>query len=152
MKKTKFYNQHEHAGAKIVEFAGYLMPIQYRSIIAEHKAVRNSVGVFDVSHMGEVFISGEKALDFVQHITINDASKLFPGRVQYSAMCYPDGGIVDDLLVYKISDNEFLLVVNASNIEKDFNWMKDNNKFGAAIKNHSDDYSLLSVQGPKAGS
>lgn len=150
MKKTKFNSIHKKLGAKMVEFAGYEMPIQYSSIIAEHKAVRNSVGVFDVSHMGEIFITGEKALDFVQHITINDASKLFPGRVQYSAMCYPDGGIVDDLLVYKISENEFLLVVNASNIDKDFNWMKENNKFGVSIKNRSDDYSLLAVQGPSS--
>ena len=150
MKKTKFNSIHKKLGAKMVEFAGYEMPIQYSSIIAEHKAVRNSVGVFDVSHMGEIFITGEKALDFVQHITINDASKLFPGRVQYSAMCYPDGGIVDDLLVYKIAENEFLLVVNASNIDKDFDWMKQNNKFGVSIKNRSDEYSLLAVQGPNS--
>jgi len=148
MKQTKFNKIHKKLGAKMVEFAGFEMPIQYSSIIAEHKAVRNSVGVFDVSHMGEIFITGDKALDFVQHITINDASKLFPGRVQYSAMCYPDGGIVDDLLVYKISDKEFLLVVNASNIDKDFSWMKENNKFGVTIKDRSDDYSLLAVQGP----
>jgi len=151
MKKTTFNNIHKKLGAKLVEFAGYEMPIQYSSIIAEHKAVRNSVGVFDVSHMGEVFITGEQALEFVQHITINDASKLFPGRVQYSAMCYSDGGIVDDLLVYRISDNEFLLVVNASNIEKDFSWMKENNKFGVSIDNRSDEYSLLAVQGPNSG-
>ena len=93
MKKTTFYNIHEKLGAKMVEFAGYYMPIQYNSIIAEHKAVRNAIGVFDVSHMGEVFVTGEKALDFVQHITVNDASKLYSGRVQYSAMLYPDGGI-----------------------------------------------------------
>ena len=150
MKKTTLYNIHEKLGAKIVEFAGFMMPIQYSSIIAEHKAVRNSVGVFDVSHMGEVFVTGEKALDFVQHITVNDASKLFPGRVQYSAMCYPDGGIVDDLLVYKISDSEFMLVINASNTEKDFNWINVNNKFGVKLKNMSDEYSLLAVQGPKS--
>ena len=150
MKKTRFNNMHRQAGAKLVEFAGYEMPIQYSSIIAEHKAVRNSVGVFDVSHMGEIFISGEKALNFVQHITINDASKLFPGRVQYSAMCLIDGGIVDDLLVYMISGTEFMLVVNASNIDKDFNWMKSNNKFGVKIENRSDDYSLLAVQGPNS--
>ncbi len=148
MKKTKLYNIHEKLGAKIVEFAGFYMPVQYSSIIAEHKAVRNSVGVFDVSHMGEVFISGEKSLDFVQHITINDASKLTPGRVQYSAMCYPDGGIVDDLLVYKLSDESFMLVINASNIEKDLSWMLENNNSGAEIKNLSDEYSLLAVQGP----
>ena len=150
MKKTKFNSIHKKLGAKMVEFAGYEMPIQYASIIAEHKTVRNSVGVFDVSHMGEIFIIGEKALEFVQYITINDASKLFPGRIQYSVMCYADGGIVDDLLVYKISENEFLLVVNASNIEKDFQWMKDNNKQGVSIKNYSDDYSLLAVQGPNS--
>ncbi len=150
MKKTTLYNIHEKLGAKIVEFAGYLMPIQYSSIITEHKAVRNSVGVFDVSHMGEVFVTGEKALDFVQHITVNDASKLFPGRVQYSAMCYPAGGIVDDLLVYKISDTEFMLVINASNTEKDFNWMNENNNFGVKLENKSDEYSLLAVQGPNS--
>ncbi len=150
MKKTKFYNIHKKLGAKLVEFAGFEMPIQYSSIIAEHKAVRNSVGVFDVSHMGEVFISGEKALDFVQNITVNDASKLFPGRVQYSAMCYQDGGIVDDLLVYKIDENNFMLVVNASNITKDVEWMNQNNSFGVVIDNQSDDYSLLAVQGPNS--
>lgn len=150
MKKTKFYNVHQELGAKIVEFAGYLMPIQYSSIINEHKAVRNSVGVFDVSHMGEIFIRGNAAEHFVQHITINDASKLFPGRVQYSAMCYEDGGIVDDLLVYKISQDEFLLVVNASNKDKDFEWMKKNNEFGVEISDESDEYSLLAIQGPNA--
>lgn len=134
----------------MVEFAGYYMPIQYSSIIAEHKAVRSSVGVFDVSHMGEVFVKGEKALDFVQHITVNDASKLYDGRVQYSAMLYADGGIVDDLLVYKVSDTEFMLVVNASNLEKDFAWMQVNNKFGVSLTDMSDEYSLLAVQGPNA--
>jgi len=150
MKNTKFYDIHVKLGAKIVEFAGYNMPIQYSSIIGEHKAVRNSVGVFDVSHMGEVFVSGENALKFVQEITVNDASKLNDGRVQYSAMCYNDGGIVDDLLVYRISDTEFMLVINASNIEKDFNWMNENNKFGVELKNLSDEYSLLAIQGPNS--
>lgn len=150
MKKTKFYNLHVKNGAKIVEFAGYQMPIQYSSIIAEHKTVRSSVGVFDVSHMGEVFIRGEKALEFVQEITVNDASKLNDGRVQYSAMCYNDGGIVDDLLVYRISKNEFMLVINASNIEKDLNWMKENNKLNVEIDNQSDNYSLLAIQGPNS--
>lgn len=150
MKRTTFNNVHKNTGAKLVEFAGFEMPIQYSSIIAEHKAVRNSVGVFDVSHMGEVFVKGEKALDFVQHITVNDASKLFAGRVQYSAMCYEEGGIVDDLLVYRIADDEFMLVINASNIEKDFAWMQKNNKFGVELKNESDEYSLLAVQGPNS--
>ncbi|MBI5660576.1 MULTISPECIES: glycine cleavage system aminomethyltransferase GcvT [Ignavibacterium] len=148
MKRTKFYNIHKKLNAKLVEFAGFEMPVQYTSIIQEHKTVRHKVGVFDVSHMGEIFIKGARALDFVQYITINDASKLFPGRVQYSAMCYEDGGIVDDLLVYKISDHEFLLVVNASNIQKDFDWMNKNNKFGVEILNRSDDFSLLAIQGP----
>ena len=150
MKKTTLFNVHQKLGAKIVDFAGYQMPVQYSSIIAEHKAVRNSVGVFDVSHMGEVFVRGEKALDFVQHITINDASKLTPGKVHYSAMCYPDGGIVDDLLVYKVSDKEYLLVVNASNKDKDYNWMKENNKFGVRLDDESDEFSLLAVQGPNS--
>jgi aminomethyltransferase len=104
MKKTYLYPVHEKLGAKLIEFAGYLMPVQYSSIIAEHKAVRNSVGIFDVSHMGKIFIKGKNALNYIQHVTINDASKLTPGRVQYSAMCYPDGGIIDDLLVYKLND------------------------------------------------
>ncbi len=150
MKKTNFYDVHQKAGAKIVEFAGFQMPIQYSSIIAEHKAVRSSVGVFDVSHMAEVFVKGEKSLDFVQYITSNEASKLTPGRVQYSSMLYENGGIVDDLLVYKIADDEFMLVVNASNREKDFNWMKENNKFGVELSDVSDDYNLLAVQGPKS--
>jgi len=150
MKKTRFNKIHKNIGAKMVEFAGYEMPVQYSSIISEHKAVRNSVGVFDVSHMGEIFISGERALDFVQLITVNDASKLEPGKVQYSAMCYTDGGIVDDLLVYKIADDNFMLVVNASNIEKDFNWMVENNENSVEINNKSDDYSLLAVQGPNS--
>lgn len=150
MKRTKFYNIHKNLGAKIVEFAGFEMPIQYSSIIAEHNSVRNSVGVFDVSHMGEVFVKGEKAVDFVQYITVNDASKLFPGRVQYSAMCYENGGIVDDLLVYRVSKDEFMLVINASNINKDFEWMQKNNKFDVELKNQSDEYSLLAIQGPNS--
>ncbi|MBS4034807.1 MAG: glycine cleavage system aminomethyltransferase GcvT [Ignavibacterium sp.] len=150
MKLTKFNQIHKKLGAKMVEFAGYEMPIQYSSIIAEHKAVRNSVGVFDVSHMGEVFVSGKDAEKFVQYITVNDVSKLFTGRVQYSAMCYPDGGIVDDLLVYKISDEHFLLVINASNINKDFKWMNENNQFEAKLSNQSDEYSLFAIQGPNA--
>jgi aminomethyltransferase len=150
MKKTAFNSIHKKLGAKLVEFAGFEMPVQYSSIIAEHKAVRSSVGVFDVSHMGEFFLSGSKALEFVQHITVNDAAKLFPGRVQYSAMCYPDGGIVDDLLVYNLGGNEYMLVVNASNIEKDYNWIIENNKFGVTINNFSDDYSMLAIQGPNS--
>ena len=150
MKKTRLYSIHEKLGAKIVDFAGYKMPVQYTSIIFEHKSVRTSVGVFDVSHMGEIFISGDKALDFIQHITVNDASLLIDGRIQYSAMCYKDGGIVDDLLVYRINEKKYMLVVNASNKDKDYQWMIENNNFEVVINDESDDYSLLAVQGPNS--
>lgn len=150
MKRTKFYNCHLVQNAKMVEFAGYEMPIQYTSIIAEHKAVRKSVGVFDVSHMGEIIIKGDNALNFIQHITVNNAANLEIGKVQYSAMCYENGGIVDDLLVYKIDDSEFMLVVNGANKEKDYEWMMKNNSFNAEIIDESDNYSLLAVQGPNS--
>ena len=150
MKKTKLNRKHVALGAKLVEFAGYEMPVQYSSIIGEHKAIRKSVGVFDVSHMGEVIVKGEKAFDFVQHITINDVSKLKIGRVQYTAMCYEDGGIVDDLLLYQIGENEYMLVINASNIAKDIAWMKKHNTFNVEIIDESDEYSLLAVQGPNS--
>jgi aminomethyltransferase len=150
MKKTKFIDKHISLGAKLVEFAGYEMPVQYSSIIGEHKAVRKSVGVFDVSHMGEITIKGARAFEFVQNITINDVSKLSNGRVQYTAMCYDDGGIVDDLLLYQKNEDEFMLVVNASNIEKDIAWMNEHNTFDVEIINESDDYSLLAVQGPNS--
>jgi aminomethyltransferase len=150
MQKTKFYNCHIEHKAKMVDFAGFTMPIQYNSIIAEHKAVRETVGVFDVSHMGEIVIRGASALDFVQKITINNAANLEVGKVQYSAMCYENGGIVDDLLVYKISDNEYLLVVNGSNKDKDYEWMIKNNSFDVDIIDESNEYSLLAVQGPNS--
>jgi len=150
MKKTAFYDVHKNLGAKLVDFAGFEMPVQYSSMIQEHKAVRETVGLFDVSHMGEVYVEGDNALDFVQHITVNNAAKLVDGQVQYSAMCYENGGIVDDLLVYKFNDKKFLLVVNASNKDKDYNWMLENNKVGAELRDESDEYSLLAVQGPKA--
>jgi aminomethyltransferase len=132
-----------------MEFAGFEMPVYYSSIVEEHLAVRNSVGLFDVSHMGEIFIKGKNALDFVQKITINDASKLEFGKVQYSAMCYESGGIVDDLLVYKLDDG-FMLVVNASNIDKDLKWIKSNQIEDVEVNDLSDDYSLLAVQGPNS--
>ncbi|MFA5012805.1 MAG: glycine cleavage system aminomethyltransferase GcvT [Ignavibacteria bacterium] len=146
MKKTAFNELHKKYGAKLVEFAGYEMPIQYEGIIAEHKAVRNSVGVFDVSHMGEVEIHGKDAFAFVQKLTTNDVSQLFKGRIQYSSMCLPNGGIVDDLLVYHCGEY-FMLVINASNIEKDIKWMKENVFGDVVIKDISDDTSLLAVQG-----
>jgi aminomethyltransferase len=141
---------HVALGAKMVPFAGYNMPVLYTNLIEEHHCVRNNVGVFDVSHMGEFFLSGEKALDLIQYVTSNDASKLVDGKVQYSCLPNATGGIVDDLLVYKIRDNEYLLVVNASNIDKDWNWISSHNTFGVDMVNASSDYSLFAVQGPKA--
>ena len=146
MKKTAFNNIHKKFGAKLVDFAGYEMPVQYEGIIAEHKAVRESVGVFDVSHMGEVEVRGKDAFDFVQRITTNDVSKLEKGDVQYSAMCLKDGGIVDDLLVYNCGDH-YMLVINASNIDKDIKWMQENLSGDVTLKNISDETSLLAVQG-----
>lgn len=152
MKKTIFNEIHRQLNAKMVEFAGFEMPIQYpKGIIYEHLAVRRSVGVFDVSHMGEFKIKGTDALTFVQKVTTNDASKLFPGKVQYSAMCYTNGGIVDDLLVYRIDEDEFMFVVNAANIDKDFNWCKDNvGSLNVQLDNISYEIHLLAVQGPNS--
>lgn len=146
-KMTALYNIHKNAGAKLVDFAGYWMPIQYSGIMSEHRKVRKSVGLFDVSHMGEFKISGAHALDFLQQVTINNVSKLAINQVQYSALCYESGGIVDDLLVYRLEDY-YITVVNASNLEKDFNWMKAHLIDGAQIANVSDRYTLLAVQGP----
>jgi len=141
---------HEKLGAKMVPFAGYNMPVRYSSDIEEHMTVRNGVGVFDVSHMGEFTVRGPQALDLIQRVTSNDASKLVDGQAQYSCLPNETGGIVDDLIVYKIKDNDYLLVVNASNIEKDWNWISKFNTKGAEMKNISDDICLFAVQGPKA--
>ena len=149
MKKTSFFEMHKKFNAKIVEFAGFEMPVQYESIIAEHKKVRESVGVFDVSHMGEIEISGKAAFDFIQKITTNDVSKINEGKVQYSAMCYKGGGIVDDLLVYHCG-SYYMLVVNASNKDKDLQWMIDNKLDDVTIADKSDDFSLLAIQGPNS--
>lgn len=150
MKKTSFYDIHIELGAKMVDYAGFKMPIQYPAgIIAEHKIVRESCGVFDVTHMGEFFVEGKDALAFVQKITTNDASKLAIGDAQYSAMCYENGGIVDDLLVYKLSDDRFMLVVNGANVDKDYDWcLRNTEGFDLSLTNQSDDYNLLAVQGP----
>ncbi len=150
MKETALTQLHISLGAKMAEFAGYNMPIVYSSITEEHKAVRNSVGVFDVSHMGEFMIKGEKALELIQLVTSNDAAALTDFKVQYSCLPNDTGGIVDDLLVYRWNANEYYLVVNASNIEKDWNWIKKHNTIGAEMSNMSDDFSLLAVQGPNA--
>jgi aminomethyltransferase len=149
-KRTPFYQEHEKLGAKIIDFGGFDMPVQYEGIKQEHMAVRENAGLFDVSHMGEFFVRGPEALNLIQKVTINDASKLVPGKAQYTAMCYEDGGIVDDLLVYKLSDDEYMLVVNASNIEKDWDWITGQNSMNAEIENRSDDYALLALQGPKS--
>ena len=150
MKKTALNSIHIEAGAKMVPFAGYEMPLQYSGLTDEHLNVRENLGVFDVSHMGEFFLKGEKALDLVQKVTSNDASKLIDGKIQYSCLPNGKGGIVDDLLVYRINAEEYMLVVNASNIEKDWNWIKSHNTFGVEMTNKSDEISLLAVQGPKA--
>lgn len=150
MKTTALTNTHISLGAKMVPFAGYNMPVTYSGLVTEHNQVRNSVGVFDVSHMGEFILRGEKALDLIQLVTTNDAAKLSDGKVQYSCMTNNEGGIVDDLLVYRIHANEYLLVVNASNIEKDWNWITHHNTFGVEMENVSDQLSLLAVQGPNA--
>jgi aminomethyltransferase len=150
MKNTALTNKHIALGAKMVPFAGYNMPVSYTGLNEEHAIVRNGVGVFDVSHMGEFILKGEKALDLIQYVTSNDASQLYEGRVQYSCLPNGKGGIVDDLLVYRLHENTYLLVVNASNMEKDWNWISKHNTFGVEMKNISDQTSLLAVQGPKA--
>jgi aminomethyltransferase len=150
MKDVVLKQIHESLGAKMLPFAGYNMPIQYEGVNVEHETVRNGVGVFDVSHMGEFLLSGPNALDLIQKVTTNDASALTVGRAQYSCLPNNDGGIVDDLIVYKMKDDEYLLVVNASNIEKDWNWISKHNDLGVKMENLSDDYSLLAIQGPKA--
>jgi len=150
MKNIALAEKHVSLGAKMVPFAGFNMPVQYEGINAEHATVRNDVGVFDVSHMGEFIIKGEGALDLIQRVTSNDASKLIDGKVQYSCLPNQQGGIVDDLLVYRIDDKTYLLVVNASNIEKDLQWIQNFNHSGVDIKDISERTSLLAVQGPKA--
>ncbi len=150
MKNTALSHIHEQLGAKMVPFAGYNMPVSYEGVNAEHETVRKGVGVFDVSHMGEFLITGPKALDLIQKVSSNDASKLVDGQAQYSCLPNEIGGIVDDLIVYKLKDEEYLLVVNASNIDKDWAWIEKHNSMGATMRNISEDYSLLAIQGPKA--
>lgn len=151
MKTTRFHALHKSLGAKMVSFAGFEMPIQYPAgIIAEHMSVRTNVGVFDVSHMGEVEVRGPQALDFVQKISINDASKLVPNKAQYSAMCYPDGGIIDDMLVYHRGDH-YMLVINGACADKDIAWMHEQAKgMDITLTDISDEINLLAVQGPKS--
>ena len=151
MKNTPFTQKHIQLGAKMAEFAGYNMPISYSSINDEHQTVRKNAGVFDVSHMGEFILKGGDALDLIQRVTSNDASKLTAGKAQYSCMPNSQGGIVDDLLIYCIEENSvYLIVVNASNIEKDWNWIQKHNDKNVEMHNISDDTCLLAVQGPNA--
>lgn len=150
MKNTSLFETHVALGAKMVPFAGYNMPVSYSGIKSEHQAVREALGMFDVSHMGEFLVKGKNALDLLQYVTSNDVSKLEDGKVQYSCLPNGEGGIVDDLLVYRINEEKFLLVVNASNIEKDWNWINKHNRWGVELENISENMSLLAVQGPKA--
>ncbi len=150
MQNTALTQTHINLGAKMVPFAGFNMPVSYEGVNIEHETVRSNVGVFDVSHMGEFLITGPNALDLIQKVTSNDASKLFDGKAQYSCLPNDKGGIVDDLIVYKIADEKYLLVVNASNIQKDWDWISSHNDMKADMRDLSDDYSLLAIQGPKA--
>lgn len=150
MKKLVLNDIHESLGGKMVEFAGFSMPVQYSGVKVEHQNIRENVGVFDVSHMGEFLVQGEGALALIQKVTSNDPTKIMDGQVQYSCLPNDQGGIVDDLLVYRISDIEFMLVVNASNIDKDWAWINQLNDMGAQLTNVSDSYSLFAVQGPNS--
>jgi aminomethyltransferase len=150
LQSVELNDLHISLGGKMVPFAGFNMPVQYSNLIQEHHAVRNSVGVFDVSHMGEFVLKGDKALDLIQLVTSNDASKLTDGKVQYSCLPNNTGGIVDDLLVYRYSENEYYLVVNASNIKKDWDWISSHNIFGVQMEDISNQLSLLAIQGPNA--
>lgn len=149
LKRTPFFEIHQQSGAKLIDFGGFEMPVHYAGILKEHQSVRDAAGIFDVSHMGEIYVRGAHARALVQYATINDVTKLIPGKVQYSAFCYENGGIVDDLLVYMLSEVEYLLVVNASNKDKDLAWLVGlNAQFGAEIEDVSEDMCLLAVQGP----
>ena len=149
-KRTPLYAIHRKIGARLIPFGGWEMPVEYSGITKEHTAVRTAVGIFDVSHMGEFNIQGPEALDLIQHVTTNDAAKLRVGQAQYSALAYPEGTVVDDLLVYRLDEDHYMLVVNGSNIDKDFDWIVSHNRTGASVRNISDETVLVAVQGPKA--
>ncbi len=152
MKKTALYSWHEKAGAKIIDFGGYLMPVQYSGIIAEHRAVRTTAGLFDVSHMGNFYVKGVRAEEFLQSVTTNDLSKAEDGQAQYNLMLYPSGGIVDDLIIYRIDSETFFLIVNASNTQKDYAWLEQHvvQFEGVELEDHTDRLSLIALQGPLA--
>ncbi len=152
MKKTRLYDEHIRLGGKMVDFGGFLLPVQYKSITEEHHAVRTKAGLFDVSHMGEFFVEGQDALDFLQHILSNDISKLEAGRAMYAVMCNEDGGILDDLLTYMLDVDRYMIVPNAGNIQKDYDWMQEQIKAfpNATLSDRSDQIALFALQGPKA--
>jgi aminomethyltransferase len=151
LKRTPLRDFHAAHGARLVDFAGWEMPVQYRSILEEHKAVRRAAGLFDVSHMGEIDVRGSEAGKFLDHVITNSVARMYPGRVVYSPMCYPSGGVVDDLLVYMRAPDDYLLCVNASGIDRDLGWLREEAaRFSVTLTNRSDDYALLAVQGPKA--
>lgn len=154
MKKTPLNQRHRDLGARMVDFGGWDMPVQYSGVIEEHLAVRQSAGLFDVSHMGEVEVTGRDALAFIQYLTINDAAKLVDGQIQYSAMCYPEGGVVDDVTLYRFNNERFLFCVNASNTDKDFAWMEqvlaESGITGVSLVNRSEEFAQIALQGPKA--
>lgn len=150
MRRTPLYDEHSKLGGKLIDFGGWELPVQYSGIIQEHQAVRTMAGLFDVSHMGEITASGPRAEEFVQAMVTNDISRMKNHQVMYSLMCYPDGGVVDDLLVYKFNSEDFLLVVNAGNADKDFAWLELHTHQGVEVKNVSDQYAQLALQGPLA--
>ena len=150
MKNTALTHKHKELGAKLVEFAGYNMPIEYSGLKDEHITVREKVGMFDVSHMGEFWIEGPKAYDLIQKVSANDASKLKPGKAQYTCLPNGEGGIIDDFLIYQYDEQKYMAVVNAANIEKDWKWFQKQNTMGAEMRDDSDKMSLLAIQGPKA--
>ena len=150
-KKTPLYQEHNLLKGKVVNYAGWLLPVQYEGLVPEHNAVRNAAGIFDVSHMGSIFIKGKDSKEFLDHLMTNDISKLDQTQIVYTFMCYPDGGVVDDLLVYKFDDEKYFLVVNASNLEKDFQWLLDNKgDYDVELDNVSDNTCILALQGPLA--
>lgn len=150
LKRTALYDTHASLGAKLIDFAGFEMPVRYLSQVEEHHRVRQKVGIFDVSHMGEFFVSGPEAESFLQYVTTNNVAKLKPGKAQYSCLPNTENGIVDDLLVYKLAEQSYMLVVNGANIEKDWNWISQHNSMGATLEDRSDQMSLFAVQGPLA--
>lgn len=152
LQKTPLFDEYAKHGAKVIDFGGWALPVQFTNIMAEHEAVRTKAGLFDVSHMGEVIVEGSGAESFVNHLVTNDVSVLEPGQAQYAAMCYEDGGTVDDLLVYKLAEDKWLLVINAANIDKDIEWIKQHETADVKLTNKSADIALLAVQGPEAAS